>query len=79
MVTRTFLRAGFGPFARVFPCFDLHPVAVHPATSWRRLYARREVLLEMAGTAAPRTFLLPSNDPEALVALLQTPTSTPPP
>ncbi len=57
-----------GPFRRAIPRRSVEGVAVRPATGLRRLYARREAVLALP--ASGHRFVLPSQEPEVLVAVL---------
>lgn len=59
-----------GPLQRRVPVGVLEHRELRPASSWRRLYADRELVLDLP--AHGETFILPSAEPEALLeALLQ--------
>ena len=47
VVTRTTLRAGFGPFARAYPAWGIRSATPRPVTGWRRHYAPEEVVVEL--------------------------------
>jgi hypothetical protein len=62
------LTFGAGPFRRRVPAAWLEHGQLRPATSWRRLYADRELLFELPDHEG--SFILPTAEPEALQAAL---------
>lgn len=70
VLTRVSLRFGFGPLSRVVPRHEVGDVTYRPATGWRRLYARQELLLQVRAGGVRRILALPSNDPDSLVVIL---------
>jgi hypothetical protein len=51
-----------GPFRRTLPTGCVIGVAERPATSWRRLYAPRELVLDLSVEARP--VIVPTHDPD---------------
>lgn len=66
-VGSTWLEIRLGPFHRKPPLGLLTAARARVATSWRRLYADREVVLELAG----ERLLVPSRDPEELMGAIR--------
>jgi hypothetical protein len=63
-----------GPLQRRVPLGALEHRGLRPASSWRRLYADRELVFDVP--AHGETFILPSTEPEALQeALLEAKTT----
>ena len=59
---------GPDPFRRIVPTGAVESAACRPATSWRRLFADEEVVLQMSVGAGQ--VAVPSREPAALVAAL---------
>ena len=58
-----------GPFRRVLPTGCVEEAAERPASSWRRLYAPRELALSMSVETRP--LIVPTHDPGELRAALR--------
>lgn len=71
VVTRTTLRAGFGPFARVYPAWGVRSSASRPVSGWRRHYARHEVVIELEAGAGTATVVVPTAEPDELAQALK--------
>ncbi len=70
VVNRRFLRGAAGPLRGRLPVGFIEGVAVRAATSWRRLYSDREVVVETPSHV--RTLVVPSRDPKALIEAIRT-------
>jgi len=57
-----------GPFRRTLPTSCVEEAADQPASSWRRLYAPRELALELS--VETRALIIPTHDPEELRTVL---------
>jgi hypothetical protein len=58
-----------GPFRRTLPTGCVEEAAEQPASSWRRLYAPRELVLTLSVETRP--LVIPTHDPDELrVALV---------
>ncbi len=71
VVTRTTLRAGFGPFARAYPAWGVRSATFRPVSGWRRHYARQEVVIELEAGAGQATVVVPTAEPEELAEALK--------
>lgn len=68
-VGRRMTEARLGPFRRTVPSGCVEQAVERPATSWRRLYAPREV--ELSLSVETRPVVVPSHDPAELLAALK--------
>jgi hypothetical protein len=59
-----------GPFRRTLPTGCVTDAAEQPATSWRRFFAPRELMLTLSVETRP--LIIPTHDPEELSAALRT-------
>jgi hypothetical protein len=66
VVTRKLVSAGAGPLRQSVPVSFVERAEEREASSWRLLYARREVVLEIGYDA--RRLVVPSVDPGQLIA-----------
>lgn len=71
VVTRTTLRTGFGPFARVYPVWSVHSAAIRDATGWHRYYAVHELVVELEEGKGRRTLVVPTAEPEEMASVLK--------
>jgi hypothetical protein len=70
VLTEQWLMAGAGPLSHRVPRQLMGQARVRAATVWRRLYADREVVVEVP--AGSRRVVLPSAEPEELIGELAT-------
>ncbi len=70
VVNRRFVSGRAGPLVGRLPLGMVVETAARAATSWRRLYCDREVVLH--GPGGDQTLTLPSRDPEALIDAIRT-------
>ena len=71
VVTRTTLRAGFGPFARAYPAWGIRSAAPRPVTGWRRHYAPEEVVVQLEAGSGRATVVVPTKEPADLAEALK--------
>jgi hypothetical protein len=57
-----------GPFRRTLPAGCVEEATPRPATSWRRLYTLRELVLSLSVDTRP--LIVPTHDPDELCAAL---------
>ena len=63
-VGRRMIEARLGPFRRTLPVGCVEEARERPASSWRRLYAARELALTLSVETRP--LILPTHDPDEL-------------
>jgi hypothetical protein len=68
VVTARLLTVGAGPLRHRVPVGFIERIEVRDATSWRRLYADQEVILQLQSGA--RTLIFPSHDPAELISVV---------
>ena len=69
-IGRRMIELRLGPFRRILPTGCVEKAAEQPASSWRRLYAPRELVLDLSVETRP--LIVPTNDPDELRAVLCT-------
>ena len=69
VLNRRFLSGAAGPLRGRLPVGFIEGVAIRAATSWRRLYSDREVVVETPSHI--RTLVVPSREPKALIDAIQ--------
>lgn len=67
-IGRQWLRTGTGPLRRRVPREMIADCVVRPATGWRRLYAEREVVVELVAKDLGRQF--PTREPAEVLRCL---------
>lgn len=77
VVTDAGLRAGPSLIGRWFPRGELASTTPRPATGWRRLYARNEILTTFSQESGIPPLALPSRAPKELQAALAPDLATP--
>ncbi len=68
VITRRLVSGGAGPLRHRVPVGFIDRLQAREASSWRRLYAARELVVEIA--YGGRRFVIPSADPEELVTAI---------
>lgn len=71
VVTANTLETASGPFRRRLPLAFITGVTAAPSASWRRLYADREVRVDLQ--VGSRSLVVPTRDEEELLAVLAPP------
>ena len=69
-IGRRMIELRLGPFRRTLPTGCAENAAEQPASSWRRLYARQELVLTLSVETRP--LIVPTSDPDQLRAVLCT-------
>ena len=67
-VGKRMIELRLGPSRRTLPAGCVEKATIRPATSWRRLYASRELVLSLSVDTRP--LIVPTNEPDALRAVL---------
>jgi len=67
-IGRRMIELRLGPFRRTLPTGCVEEAADQPASSWRRLYASRELVLGLS--VETRALIVPTHDPDELRAAL---------
>ena len=68
MVGERRIELRLGPFRRTIPAGCVEKATPRPATSWRRLYTPKEMVLNLSVDARP--LIVPTHDPDELRAVL---------
>jgi hypothetical protein len=68
MVGERRIELRLGPFRRTLPTGCVETSTERPATSWRHLYASRELVLSLSVDTRP--LIVPTHDPDELRAVL---------
>jgi hypothetical protein len=69
VVTERLLTVSAGPLRRRVPVGFIERVDVRPARSWRRLYASKELVLDVGHDG--KQLVIPTTDPEELASVLE--------
>jgi len=70
-VGKRMIELRLGPFRRILPAGCVETATVRRASSWRRLFAPRELVLTLNLGTPP--VIVPTNEPDELCAALRTP------